>query len=188
MGKKTRHREEVINVKFADELAARGLDADAETIEAKGRPDVLVDLSGIKLVIEGRNTKAKTALIEDAKKRIQKGIGEISLAIFYPEELYFSPSNKLGHEIGRTAFSGSVLFYRKGKIAQNAFSETSIDDLADVIRNVVGLIVRDDVVADQVEKVELAIENCVLIASSTNLFFKSATVREKLKSALAIDF
>ena len=188
MSNKTRHREEVINVKLADELAERGLDADAESIEAAGRPDVLIDISGIKLVIEGRHEKAKDALIADAENRIRKGIGDIALAVHYRDELYTSKSTKLSQVLAASSFSGAVLFHSGVIISRNVFHEVSLDNLADIIRNTVGLFVRQDVVSTQVEKVENAIEGAVLTASRTNLFFKSNVVRDKLKKALAIEF
>lgn len=188
MPNKTRHREEVINVKLADELAERGLDADAESIEAAGRPDVLIDISGIKLVLEGRHEKSKDALLADAENRIRKGIGDIALAVHYRDELYTAKSTQLSQVLATSAFSGAVLFYSGVNISKNFFRDIALDDLADIVRNTVGLIVRQDVVSTQVEKVETAIEGAVLTASKTNLFFKSNVVRDKLKNALAIEF
>lgn len=182
----TRHREEAINVKLADELAARGLDADAESIHFKGRPDVLIDLNGIKLVVEGRHAKSAKSLDADARERVKKGIGDICLSVLYPDALYTTKTTQLSKAIGETSFDGAVFYYGGADIQRTDFNDSSIDDLSELIRNVFGLIVQDDVVRSQVSKVEQVISEVVAIASHTNLFFKSATVRKRLKSALAI--
>ena len=183
----TRHREEIINVKLADGLAARGLDADAESIQAKGRPDVLVDLKGIKLVIEGRHQKERVSLQGDARARVRKGIGDIALAVEYDDELYTTNSTKLGEVLASSTFSGSIYYFSGSDINETAFSEKSLDELSDLLRSVFSLIVQDDVVREQVEAVEDAIDKVVAIAKSTNLFFRSDTVRKRLMAALAID-
>lgn len=182
-----RHREEVINVKLADALASLGLDADAETIHLKGRPDVLVSLNGIKLVIEGRHHKSKVALLLDARTRIEKGIGEISLAVEYGDDLYVVPSSKLLESINESVFTGCVCYFASSKIQEHHFSRKSISELAELIRNAFMLIVKNDVVRDQVALVEDAINLAVNRATGTNLFFKSKNVTERLKKALAID-
>lgn len=184
---KLRHREEAINVKLADALANRGLNADAESIHLKGRPDVLVELGGLKLVLEGRHEKEVKSLKADARDRVKKGLGEISLALSYPDDLFTTNTTQLTAALEHTAFDGSVFYYSGSDIHESVFESSSIDDIADLIRNVFGLIVQDDVVRSQVEKVELAIDRSVAIARKTNLFFKSETVKKRLKAALAID-
>ena len=183
----TRHREEVINVKLADALAARDLGVDAETIQLKGRPDVLVDLNGIKLVIEGRHEKTIKSLKGTARQRVYKGIGDISLALSYPEVLFTTKSTSLSNEIVKREYSGAIFHYEGSKIQESAFHSSSIDDLSEMIRNVMSLIVQDDVVRFQVEAVEQAINDVVALAKTANLFFKSEAVKRRLKAALAID-
>ena len=181
------HREEVINVKLADALSAKGLEADAETIQAKSRPDVLVSLNGIKLVIEGRHYKQGAALRADAKTRIQKGIGDISLAVEYSDPLYEGSTAALQKKLENTNFAGSIFYFAASAIQEKSFSDTSLEDLSSLIRSAFQLIVQNDVVRQQVAAVEKSIAEAVTLATTTNLFFKSKTVREKLKAALAID-
>jgi len=68
-----RFREEVINIHFANILERYGLVASPETIHAKGRPDVLIVIGGLKLIIEGR-FMAGPDLIKDVKKRVEIGL------------------------------------------------------------------------------------------------------------------
>jgi hypothetical protein len=183
----TRHREEIINVKLADELAARGLEADAESIQAKCRPDVLVDLKGLKLVVEGRHQKERSSLHNDARERVSKGIGDISLAVEYNDSLYTTTSTKLGEVLQSSTFSGSIFFFSGSEIRDTPFFEKSLSELSDLIRSVFSLIVQDDVVRTQVDAVEEAISIAVNIAKTTNLFFRSEAVRKRLMAALAIN-
>lgn len=183
----TKHREEVINVKLADALAKRGLEADAETIHVTGRPDVMVNLSGVKLVIEGRRESQSTSLFKDAKSRILKALGDISLAVKYEDSLYNVASSKLVAALDQAKFSGAIFFFAAAEIQENHFEAISIDDLAELIRRAFILIVQNDVVRTQVSSVESAIEKAVQHATATNLFFKSQVVEQKLREALAID-
>ena len=51
-----RHREETINTQLAILISRLGVEADAETIHVHGkeRPDVLFDLRGLRVAIEGK--------------------------------------------------------------------------------------------------------------------------------------
>lgn len=182
-----RHREEVINVKFADLLSSHGFDADAETIHSSGRPDVLVDLGGVRLIIEGRHEKQARSLHEDAKKRVRSGMGEIGLAIEYPDHLFETPSTKLEDALRACQFAGAAFCYQGTALEERSFEAMPIEQLATLIGNFVTLIVQNDVVNDQVDQVEAMIDEVVSIATRSNLFFKSDTVRRRLMDALAID-
>lgn len=183
----SKHREEVINVKLADVLSARGLDADAETIHAKGRPDVLITVNGVKIAIEGRKASQTQSLQKDAKKRIESGISDISLSVEYPDSLYHVTSAKLSGVLDDHLFTGCIFHFSSQGIVENHFSEKTAEELGILIRNAFYLIVRDDVVRSQVSLVQEAIDRAVARAASSNLFFKSDIVRKKLKAALAID-
>lgn len=180
-------REEVINVKLADVLNARGLEAEGETIHAQGRPDVLVNLQGIKLVVEGRLENQKKTLFVDAKNRIEQGMCEISLAVCYPKGLYETPQKHLVAELEKTKFDGCLFYYAKSEIKSEEFSAKPIGDLADLIRNAVTLIVDNDVLRDQVRSVEKMMTEVVSKASATSLFFKSDALKARLAKALGIN-
>jgi len=181
-----KHREEVINVKLADVLAEQGLDADAETIHSKGRPDVFINVNGVKIAVEGRHAKQKTSLLNDAKGRIEKGISDISVSVEYEDSLYTVTSSKMTQALKESTFSGAIFYYSSKGIVESHFSDQSSDDLATMIRSAFNLIVKDDVVRDQVALVQSAIDEAVDRASGSNLFFKSDAVIARLKTALAI--
>jgi hypothetical protein len=181
------HREAVVNVHLADALSAKGLGAEAEVVAAKGRSDVLVSLSGVKLVIEGRHHGQSASLRADAKARIRKGIGEISLAVAYADVLYEEAAATLPRTLEAARFDGSIFYFASSSIQEKPFSDASLEALSALIRNAFALIVRDDAVRYQVAAVETAIDEAVRLAAAANLFFTSKQVRENLKAALAID-
>ena len=104
-------REELINVKFADVLNDFGLVAEAETIQKKGRPDVLIDICGLQFIIEGRIIDQRRKLFLDTKRRLEEGMCQISLAVLYPESLYNTAQNLLEDTIKKTEFSGCLFFF-----------------------------------------------------------------------------
>ncbi|MDI9349065.1 MAG: N-6 DNA methylase [Candidatus Symbiobacter sp.] len=90
MNAAARRREEVINVHLALLLCEGGVDANAETIinDGKARPDVLFYLRGLRVMIEGKYEdvpSAKNIVLNDAKKRLENGIAQMSVAVIYPE-------------------------------------------------------------------------------------------------------
>jgi hypothetical protein len=95
-----RNREEVINTQLAILISRLGVTADAETIHVHGkhRPDVLFELRGLRVVIEGKfadHTNAEQIVLEDARKRVRSGIAHIAAAAIYPNALRSTPTTKV---------------------------------------------------------------------------------------------
>ena len=89
MTEKQRNREEVVNTQLAILVSGLGVTADAETIHVHGRhrPDVLFQLRGLRVVIEGKfadHPSAGDVVLEDARKRVRSGIAHIAAAAVYP--------------------------------------------------------------------------------------------------------
>jgi len=89
MAQKQRNREEVVNTQLAILISGLGVTADAETIHVHGkhRPDVLFQLRGLRVVIEGKfadHPNAEHVALEDARKRVRSGIAHIAAAAIYP--------------------------------------------------------------------------------------------------------
>ena len=88
----SRHREEVINTQLAVLLSRYGVRADAESILNRGaeRPDVLFELQGLRVVIEGKYDdfpSARQALEKQTATRVSRGIAHIAVAVVYPRKL-----------------------------------------------------------------------------------------------------
>jgi len=185
---KHRVREEVINVQLAQALAGRGLDAVAETVTRRGRPDVLVSLDGVKLVIEGRAREAQASLFHDARRRVESGMADISMAVLYPDPLYeVGEHGELARRLLAEEFDGSVYYYGPRGIVEHPFQQATLQDLGETINAVFDLRVRNDVVREQVAILQDTIEAVVGRASATRSFRGSRSLVRKLRSALGVD-
>jgi hypothetical protein len=95
-----RNREEVINTQLAILISRLGVTADAETIHVHGkqRPDVLFELRGLRVIIEGKfadHPNAEEVVLEDARKRVRSGIAHIAAAAIYPKSLRNTTTSKV---------------------------------------------------------------------------------------------
>jgi hypothetical protein len=95
-----RNREEVVNTQLAILISGLGVTADAETIHVHGqqRPDVLFELRGLRVVIEGKfadHPSAQDVVLDDARKRVRSGIAHIAAAAIYPVALRNTRTTKM---------------------------------------------------------------------------------------------
>ncbi|MGD0548289.1 MAG: hypothetical protein ABR991_10750, partial [Terracidiphilus sp.] len=102
-----RNREEVINTQLAILISRLGVTADAETIHVHGkqRPDVLFELLGLRVIIEGKfadHPNAEQVVLEDASRRVRSGIAHIAAAVIYPAVLRNTTTSKVLEKL-RTA-------------------------------------------------------------------------------------
>jgi hypothetical protein len=97
------HREEVVNVALADALTQLGALSRAETIvKARGGkqyPDVRTEWTGLKYVLECKFDAPGAAADVSAQveERLADALGDVGVAILYPQELRRSP--KLGADL-----------------------------------------------------------------------------------------
>jgi hypothetical protein len=71
-----------------------GLKAISESISSHKRPDVVIFVNGIKIIIEGSYSKRDAEL--DVEKRIEEGLADIGIALHYKEDF---PSNITDSEL-----------------------------------------------------------------------------------------
>ena len=95
-----RNREEAVNTQFAVLISRLGTEADAETILVHGkyRPDLLLQVRGLRVVIEAKFADfpaAESVVLEDARKRVQNGVAHIAIAVIYPNSLRTTPAAKI---------------------------------------------------------------------------------------------
>ena len=81
------YREEVLNVELAKILREYGFNAEAEVIEHRKMPDVLIIIGGLKVIIEGRVTKNVAKLNKNTKSRLEEGLADISISVQYPDKI-----------------------------------------------------------------------------------------------------
>lgn len=155
-----RNREEVVNTQLAILLSGLGVTADAETIQVHGqhRPDVLFQLRGLRVVIEGKfedYPNAEQIVLEDARKRVRSGIAHIAAAAIYPAALR---SSRTAHllELLRTA----QLRYRiVTEIHETEeWFEGSPASLLDALRHSQEALTKDDIVEQTAKSLSLRLE------------------------------
>lgn len=76
-------REEALNVLLAELLAERGLKALGEVILKKGYPDVLLDVNGVRIIIEAKKSGKKEELRKNCETRLDKGMCDICVMVEY---------------------------------------------------------------------------------------------------------
>jgi hypothetical protein len=182
-------REEVVNVQLAEVLIERGLDAQPETVTRKKElPDVIINLGGLKVVIEGRIETNLKSLRRDAAERITEALADISIAVAYPAEIMSAASlAALKKKVASGSYSGSVFSFGSGTLREDSFSDINIDELADLVNSAFRSAVQNDLVREQVKRVESVIEQIVDSAAKSDLFFASDVLQSRLTTALGID-
>ena len=148
MAKQPRNREEVINTQLALVISKLGVTADAETIHIHGthRPDVLFQLRGLRVIIEGKfadHPGAQEVVLEDARKRVRSGLAHIAAAAIYPIKLRTTPTTKVFDVL-----KAANLKYRI--VAETHESEDWFEGtpaaLMDALRRVQEALAKDDIV------------------------------------------
>jgi len=84
-------REESLNIMLAELLAESGLKAIGEIVIKvfkKRMPDVLLDINGIRIIIEGKYPGKRESLYKDAYRRIEEGLCDVVLMVEYARVPY----------------------------------------------------------------------------------------------------
>jgi N-6 DNA methylase len=155
-----RNREEVVNTQLAILISKLGTQADAETIHVHGkhRPDVLFQMRGLRVVIEGKfadHPSAGNVVLEDARKRVKSGIAHIAAAAIYPLALRSAPTTKI------------IETLEKSKLKYRIVAETHESDswfegtpaaLMDALRRAQEALTKDDVVEQTAKSLSMQLE------------------------------
>lgn len=155
-----RNREEFVNTQLAILISRLGVTADAETIHFHGkhRPDVLFQLRGLRVVIEGKFTDhagAEDVVLEDARRRVKSGIAHIAAAAIYPDALRSAPTTKV------------LGLLETAKLKFRIVAETHESDdwfegtpasLMDQLRRAQEALAKDDIVAETAKSLSLQLE------------------------------
>jgi type I restriction-modification system DNA methylase subunit len=148
-----RNREEVVNTQLAILISRLGVTADAETIHVHGkhRPDVLFQLRGLRVVIEGKfadHPGAGDVVLEDARNRVRNGIAHIAAATVYPIALRTTPTTKILNVL-ETAQLRYRIISEVGE--SEGWFEGNPASLMDALRRAQEALIKDDIV-DQTAK------------------------------------
>jgi len=190
-----RYRQEVINVRIADLLKKAGFkEATAELVTEGGLPDVMINVSGVRVVLEGwfERSVSVGVLREKCKKRIEDGICDVAIGVFYPETLKEAESDEELIDKVKQSYYEVFVFYLSEKeetveVVEQALGKVKLEQLAEYFRYLYAQIVKTDLLKKEVVKIEKAIQACAETASITSLFYSSEKVIKGLKSALGIE-
>lgn len=181
-----RFREEVINIQFAYLLREYGLEANPETIEKGGFPDVIINMGGLKVIVEGRFGN-RESLKRDVKERIENGMADISIGIFYPQKIKEAASlDQLRDKISSVIYDGVVCYFERTGLVLKEFNDMTLNNVVETLNNIFHLYVKNDLVRAFVVKVEETIESVANTAVNVGLFFQSDALVERLKQTLGI--
>lgn len=148
-----RNREEVVNTQLAILISHLGVTADAETIHVHGkhRPDVLFELRGLRVVIEGKfadHPQADRVVLEDARNRVRSGIAHIAAAAIYPIELRTTPTIKILDVLARSQLRFRIIAETH---ESEGWFEGNPSDLMDALRRAQEALVKDNIVEQTAE-------------------------------------
>lgn len=177
-----RNREEAVNTQLAILISRYGVTADGETIHVHGkhRPDVLFQMRGLRVVIEGKfadHPSADSVVLDDARKRVRSGIAHIAAAAVYAKELRTTPTTKI---IG--VLEKSQLRYRI--VAETHENDTWFEgtpaELMGALRRAQEALTKDDIVASTAESLSLQLETVA------RLWIGQQNICDRLSSILGI--
>jgi hypothetical protein len=76
-------REENLNIMLAELLTESGLKAVGEVIIRRKMPDVLIDINGVRVIIEGKKLGKREELYKNACGRIDNGLCDVVMMVEY---------------------------------------------------------------------------------------------------------
>ncbi len=160
MAPQQRNREEVINTQLAILISRLGVTADAETIHVHGkqRPDVLFELRGLRVIIEGKfkdHPSAEQVVLEDARKRVRSGIAHIAAAAIYPGALRTTPTTKVLEKL-RTSQLKYRIVAETHETAE--WYEGTPASLMDALRHTQEALTKDDIVEQTAKSLSVVLD------------------------------
>lgn len=184
--------ESVINVKFAEILNEYGINCYPQIILPRTKkPDIMVFIEGIRVIIEGRCTHDLAKLEKDAVNRINDGLCEVSVALLYGSDLKEAEDIKdLVSKIRDATYNGSLFFIINGDIKKQNLNACKVDQFSDFLKNIVSILVNQSKVFEIVQQIEKDFKNLFNLFNTNNLWLdkdKSETLIKRIKLILAIN-
>jgi type I restriction-modification system DNA methylase subunit len=151
-----------------------GLRAISECISRRDRPDVVVYLNGVKVVLEGSYSRADAE--NDVRLRIEEGLGDLGVAIYYRESFPSSlTDSELEKKLEDSTFevrlivpediSDTLLAYFTHKRIEpkwvSKWTEARVADLASILNDAVQFIIGERDVTLAINEIEQKINDFV---------------------------
>lgn len=183
-------RQEVINLVISKILNEMSFKAVGEVIYNKKLPDIIIEIDGIKINLEGwfEKTISIDKLKEKCKERVEEGICHIAIGLLYPKDL----NNAENYEILEIKIKKSnykvFIFSPSSKGTKDQYlGQITLKQLAESLNHLYGEVVKEDLLKRSIDKIENTIQECANIALSDDIFFSSDTLIENLKKVLGIE-
>jgi type I restriction-modification system DNA methylase subunit len=164
-----------LNVLLGRLLSSKlGLRAISECISHRNRPDVIIYVNGVKVILEGAYSKADAE--RDVRRRIEEGFGDMGIALFYKEKL---PSNltdsELEDRLGKSTFevrlivpediSGTLLAYLSRRRIEpkwiTDWIEAKVPDLVFLMNEAIQFLMSEEDILATMTKIEQGINDFV---------------------------
>lgn len=160
------HRQEVLNVALADLLIRREVVAGPENIITQAgvrqMPDVIVQYQGLRLAIEGEieGPDAREKAQRSATRRVESGIAHMGMGVIYPRPLRDADFAQLREEMEAARFEIVVI----SEAGVSDYESGDIDYLENLLRRVFERLLREDVVAEAVAMIDVAVNDFAKMA------------------------
>lgn len=188
-------REENYNVILAELLAERGLKALGEVIlRKKGRrpePDVLIELNGVRILIEGKKTGMWDTLVKQCAERLDNNVCDLCVMVEYTDfKLKKLVPNQMDvkEALLNGKFNIGFLSYvdRAGLDKWMAtapkpeqYNDVDFDDFLTYLMSAYGRVVREDIIEPVINRMNEVLEDfAIKISTTINL--------ERLKEVLEL--
>jgi hypothetical protein len=167
-----------------------GLSSISETRRGEGRPDILIYLGGLKILIEGSYSKQDAE--DDVKSKIDRGFADVGIALHYKQSIPDVEDKIVIEQLRKSKFdiriftpkvlSNTLIPYIEGKervsIAESKWEEYSIFELASLIKNsIYEVLIKEEFVANTIKEIELTTKDFVHRLTSID---KNQTISENL--------
>lgn len=155
-----RNREEAVNTELAVLLSRYGITADGETIQVHGkhRPDVLFQIRGLRVAIEGKfpdHPDAENVVLDDARKRVKSGVAHIAAAVIYDQQLRTTSTAKIIETLDKTQCRFRIVAETH---ESPSWSTGRPSDLMDAFRRSQEALTKDNIVEQTAKALSLQLE------------------------------
>jgi len=138
------------------------LQSDAETRRGSGRrPDILIDISGVKIVIEASYSRNDAEA--DVNKKIEEGYGDIGVALYYKESIPDATSEpEIKNILTNSKFEIKIIakqdlseLNKKRSIPPTEWSEVDIGELSSILINIKDFLVNETYTTEAINEIEI---------------------------------
>ncbi len=162
-----------------------GFKAVSEYISHGDKPDIIIYVNGVRIVLDGSYSRINAENI--VKRRIQEGLGDLGIAVFYKEHFSQNLSDlELERRLKNSNFevkliapedtSGTLLEYFSHQEITKAtgWMEAKVQDLISIINEAIQFLVSEQDIEETIKEIEQKINSFVSSAKSVDSTKKMA--------------